>query len=153
MGYLKYGNKLYCTRVMPVSASFAGCYGDFTSVAEFDEYTDNNAYILTNFDSKDPDEFAEEISFSTGVESSSNMAFISTSRGAWGNYIKVAVVGRDTYNMAASANNGHSLSDELYEDILDIDAPLDTNDKFLVIVKAAEQSDVTDFDIVETTYS
>jgi len=151
MGYLKYGNKLYCTRVMPENSTFAGCYGSLAlSASSFTGYTVNDAYILTDFSSKNPDEFADEVSFSSGVESDSDMAFIANSRGEWGNYIKIAVVGRNTYNMATSGNNGNSLSDGLYNDLVDIDAPLDTNDKFLIIIKAAEQSNTNSFDIVET---
>jgi hypothetical protein len=149
MGYLKYGNKLYCTRVMPVNSTFAGCYGSL-ALSTASGYSTSDAYILTGLSSKNPDEFADEVTFTEGVEVDSDIAFIANSRGEWGNYIKIAVVGRNTYNMATSGNNGNSLSDALYTDLVDIDAPLDTDDKFLIIVKAAEQSDTTNFDVVET---
>jgi hypothetical protein len=155
MGYLKYGNKLYCTRVMPVNSTFAGFYGSFNpSGSSFSAYTENDAYILTDIDSRDPDDFADVVSFTAGVEVDSDMAFISVYRGVCGNHIKVAVVGRDTYTAALTASSISGVSTALYNDIVEIDAPLDTNDKFLVIVKVAEQKeDATDdstFNIVET---
>jgi hypothetical protein len=51
-------------------------------------------------DSLDPDEFGnEETTFDVGrPENGSDMAFIAQSRGEWGNYVQIAIVGRDAYN-------------------------------------------------------
>ena len=59
-GYLKYGNKLYCTRCMPDDSTFSGMYTSAASATSGSAYTTANAYILGDFDSQDPDEFADE---------------------------------------------------------------------------------------------
>jgi len=86
-GYLKYGNMLWCTRAMPTSASFAGCYGTAAADATFTGYTTNNAYILSDLASEDPDDIGDEtVTFDTGrPEENSDMMFIANSRGTWGN--------------------------------------------------------------------
>ena len=55
-GYLKYGTSLYCTRALPVSATFAGCYDSMAADMSFTGYTTANAYILNDLVSEDPDE-------------------------------------------------------------------------------------------------
>ena len=141
LGYLKYGNKLYCTRTLPVSATFAGTKASSGSEATFTAYTDDNSYKLTDFSSEDPDEFAEEEEV-TGTDS---MWFIAKSRGAWGNNIKLAIIDNSTYGEITSG--GHSTWDT-YADLASIDNELDSDDEFLIAVSVKKQGD-TSYTLVE----
>ena len=141
LGYLKYGNKLYCTRTMPVSATFSGTKAASGSEATFTAYTDDNSYKLTDFSSEDPDEFAEEEEV-TGTDS---MWVIAKSRGAWGNNIRLAIIDNTTYGEIASG--GHSTWDT-YADLASIDNELDSNDEFLIAVSVKKQGD-TSYTLVE----
>ena len=158
-GYLKYGNKLYCTRVMPDDATFAGCYGPAVSAATFTQYTSANGYVLDSSPGgfEDPDEFPDEVSFGTTPESgdaTANLAFIAASRGSWGNNIKIALVGKDKYD-EVKANAGDTgtvgLSAELYDDILDTDIDLAGNKEFMILVKVMDQGQDS-YDLKEAFY-
>lgn len=147
IGYLKYGNKLYCTRVMPTDATFSGLYGNAASGTSFSSFG-TSAYTLASFDSEDPDQFAEDVNWD--LTPGAEFQFISSSRGVWGNYIKLAVIDKEAYDKVknlgdetGSATNTTLLSDALFEDILDIDYPIETDREFIVIVKAADQGDTT----------
>ena len=60
VGFLQYGNNLYCTRVLAPSATFSGAYGTVASGGTFTQYTSANGYQLSDFASEDPDEFGDE---------------------------------------------------------------------------------------------
>ena len=153
-GYLKYGNALYCTRAMAPSATFAGADGTLAATAVFNSFTTDNTYTLSSFSSEDPDEYPDEVSFGTGgvVDPNSTISFISESRGAWGNYTKIAIVGRDVMSSALSGSSStdYSLSAELDADINAIDVNLSDDAEFVIIVKAASQKALTTFTIKET---
>jgi len=163
-GYLKYGNMLWCTRAMPLSASFAGCYGTAAADATFTGYTQNNAYVLSDFASEDPDELGDEsVTFDTGrPEEDADMMFIANSRGTWGNYTKIAVIGKTKYDFVAAnytstyAASAADLSSDLLDDIFDSETPFDssTSTEFLVLVRVAEQEDINKstipYDLKET---
>lgn len=158
-GYLKYGNTLYCTRVMPPSASFAGVYASVSTsgATTFAQYTTNNAYILSDLAAEDPDELADEsVLFDSGrPEQNANMMIIANSRGSWGNYTKVAIVGKDSYDYVTKGTtptSGAGLSTDLYDDVADVSTPFerDSNTEFLVIVKTADQEDINKSNIPYT---
>jgi hypothetical protein len=99
-----------------------------------------NAYQLTDLDSLDPDYFGDEdTTFDAGrPENGSDMAFIAQSRGEWGNYVQIAIVGRDAYNgvVAGTAAATLGLSATLYDDIdQEVDASFDNDKQFLILVK------------------
>jgi len=158
VGFLQYGNNLYCTRVMPPSATFAGAYGTVLSGSSLTPYVSGSAYQLSDFVSEDPDEFGEEDTvFDAGPPArpdfGSQLSFIANSRGDWGNYVKVAIVGRDTYNnvrkgidndiAGGSPTGSPGISADLYDDIdSQVDLAFDDDKEFIVIVKAAEQFDL-----------
>jgi hypothetical protein len=151
-GFLQFGSNLYCTRVLAPSATFAGAYGTILSGSSLTPYVSGNAYQLSDFESEDPDEFGDEDTvFDVGrPENGSQMAFIAASRGEWGNYVKVAIIGRTVYNnirkgidndIAGTGTPG--ISAELYDDIdQEVDSAFDDDKEFIVIVKAASQEDV-----------
>jgi len=161
IGYLKYGNKLYCSRAMPTTSTFAGTYGSVgtsgTSDSTFTAYTSSNAYTMLSFTENDPDKFDDENIFATSPASGGNIAFIARSRGTWGNYTKVAIIDKVSYDNVTTYAAGKSttnyatyvagagtagltaMSEELYRDVLSIDYPVETQREFIVLVKVAEQ--------------
>ncbi len=157
-GFLQYGENLYCTRVLAPSATFSGAYGTVASGGTFSQYTSANGYQLSDFASKDPDEFGnEDTVFDVGrPENGSEMAFIAQSRGEWGDYIQIAIVGRDIYNGVRAGTSAATLgiSATLYDDIDQaVDTAFNTDRQFLVIVKAAKQDNINNnpvpYEVVE----
>jgi phage tail sheath protein FI len=152
VGYLKYGNKLYATAVFGPDATFAGCHGVFASAGELDSYSTgaSGAYKLSDFDSQDPDQFDEEsLPFDANREDyGSDIAFIAKTRGKWGNYVKVAIIGKNLYDDVRKGNRTYTqlaISSELYDDIesIDVSFPSDTDTEFIVLVKVASQDQIT----------
>jgi len=151
-GFLQFGQNLYCTRVLAPSATFAGSYGTMATAVSaggdvFTAYTTANGYQLSDFDSKDPDYFGDEdTTFDTGrPENGQDMAFIASSRGEWGNYVKIAIVGRNAYNGVRQGTAAASLglSATLYDDLdQEVDASFDNDKQFLVLVKRAKQENI-----------
>jgi len=152
-GYLKYGNKLYITTVFAPDARFAGTHGTLASAGDMVSYTtgSSGSFRLDDLTSEDSDEFGDEDSlvFSASWESSgSNISIISKSRGKSGNYTKIALIGKDTYNTirdGALTAAAIGINSDLYDDIDNVDVAFDrdTNTEFLVLVKIAEQEDIT----------
>lgn len=93
-GFLKYGNSLYCTRVMPEDATFSGTiatsgYGDnFTEMP--------TAYDFVSLGTTDLSLFPENTRNSLG--SDEFMKFIADSRGGWGDNMKIIIADYDFYN-------------------------------------------------------
>jgi len=178
MGYLKYGDKLWCTRSMPASATFAGVYGtpgiSGASDATLYQYDTNTAHTLSSpsQDSivNDPDEFDSDNPFSTGNPGeTSTIAFIAASRGAWGNYTKIAIIdkqssdavieygsGKTNANYATYVLSGGTLSQNLYNDVLDTDIKVESQREFVILVESADQSDLNmstiPYDLKEVWY-
>jgi len=155
MGYLKYGNKLWATRAMPDSARFAGIYSTVgvsgLPTVEPTSYTTGNAFMMSDFESDDPDQFYEESPFSTLPTSGQDISFIANSRGTWGSYTKLAIIDYDTYALVTSAGGGTyvqyqdmggTLNEELWGDVNNIDYPIESRREFLVLVKAPEQDNI-----------
>ncbi len=151
-GYLAHGDKLYCTRACPPSATFAGVYGTAASAMTFNQYTQSNAYKLTDLSTKNPDEIHEDTTiFDPGrPEVNDDMVIIANTRGDWGNYTKVCMCGKDVYNKVTEgtlAASAIGISEEMYDDIASVDKPFDPGDgeglkDFLIIVKSADQQDI-----------
>jgi len=131
-GYLKDGNKLYCTRAMPDDALFSGTKAVSGADATFTPFNSGNAYELSDFASKDPDQFAEDIDLS----GTNPFYLIASSRGTWGNNIRVGVCDKTTYSQITSG--AHSTWDT-YATIKDVDSPLTTDRDFLIIVQECPQ--------------
>jgi hypothetical protein len=161
-GFLKYGNKLYVTRVMPTDATFAGTkaasggFGDYTPALTLQDMGNQNDPYSGN-----PDEFGDDIV----VDDFYDMWLIAASRGAWGNNIRVAMVNKEVYdrlNRTPAADiysedwfpysdiNGTvkpswtGIVDEAaYFSIMSIDAPLETDKDFLIVVEVMEQGETS----------
>ena len=146
VGFFRWGTKLYCTRTMPQSATFAGSKatsGSGASPSTFDPFTLGNAYILDDFASEDPDDFADEVTVSPPYP----FYLIANSRGAWGNQVRVVVVDFTTYNQITSgglqvspwtdANTG------TWEAVQATDSPLGDQKDFLIIVESMDQGETS----------
>lgn len=134
-GYLKYGSALYCTRTMPTSATFAGTKAASGAATTFTAYASGSAFILMDMDGDDPDEFGSET-----VTGSDPFWLIASSRGSWGNNIRVAVVDYATYNTIARTSTNASW--ETFSVIRGIDSQLTDNKDFLIIVQVLPQNAV-----------
>ena len=83
------------------------------------------------------------------------MAFIAKSRGEWGDYVQIAIVGRETYNGVRKGTSAATLgiSATLYDDIDATDTAFSDDKQFLILVKAAKQSSINNnpvpYEIVE----
>jgi len=144
-GFFRWGTKLYATRTMPMSATFAGTKavsGTGASPSTFVPFTQANAYILSDFVSEDPDQFAEEVT----VDPGNPFYLIASSRGAWGANVRVAVVDRSTYT---AITTGGFRTDPTWSDpdtgtwqaVQSTDSPLSDQKDFLIIVESKEQGE------------
>jgi phage tail sheath protein FI len=146
MGYLKYGNKLYCTRTMPASATFAGTTiksdGTWTNfVAGLTALTLNSETL--NGDITDPDDFHDEVEATDmGTD---HIWMIAASRGYWGNNTRVVLVDKTTQTQMLS---GGLSTEDTYNTVIGVDSRLDDDDDFLIIVQHMERG-TTDWDTVE----
>ena len=135
VGFFRYGSALYCTRTMPTSATFAGTKAASGGASySFTPFTTENAYKLSDFESEDPDEFGNEIT----VSGTYPFYLIASSRGAWGNNIRVACIDYSTYSAIASGGNS---SWDTYSVLHGIDSPLTDSRDFLIVVQAVSQGD------------
>lgn len=139
IGYLKYGNKLYCTRVMSPSATFAGSMldnaGTWTGFNTVDAITLQTETMAG--DINDPDEFAEEIETSMGND---HIWMIAASRGYWGNSTRIALIDKSTQSQMLSGANS---TFDTYLAVIDVDSKLENTDDFLVIVQNKPQGSNT----------
>jgi hypothetical protein len=172
-GFLKYGRNFYCTRVMPLSATFAGIQvnpvsgapasGAAPSASGFSTY--DTPFTLQDIGNRDdpyfgdPDEFGDET-----VNNSADMWMIASSRGEWGNKIRVAFVNKTTYDRLNSTPlsavydepwypydefdnvkpEWQGLEDQAtFFDVMKIDTPPIEDTDFLIIVQDIAQGEKT----------
>lgn len=139
-GYLKYGNKLYCTRTLSPTATFAGTR--LTSAGEGLAYS--SAYQLSDLASEDPDDFALDIAVN---DPSQPMWLIASSRGSWGNNIRVATCTKADYDQIQLGNTPSSwttaitATDSTYTVFGDVDVSMEDSKDFLVVVEEMEQGE------------
>ena len=151
LGYYEYGSELYCTRVMPDDATFAGkvAVSGSQATSELGGVTDwisfgvsgstPSAYTLDDLTSWDPVYFQEDINWSDYTGDNYPLVFIADSRGAWGNNIRLAILDYYTANLL-SASGGTILSSwETSAAFNDLDSPVPDNKSFVVIVECKGQ--------------
>ena len=131
-GYLRWGNKLYCTRAMSVSATFSGTKAASGAGADFTAFTTSNAYKFDTLASEDPDYFHIDVD----AVSAEPFRLIASSRGVWGDSIRVAAVDRSTYTQMSS---GDYSGWDTYSAITSIDTKPESNYEFLIVVQAQAQ--------------
>ena len=172
-GFLKYGRNMYCTRVMPLSATFAGVQCDPVSGAPVSGGTPSESgftpyatpFTLQDIGNRsdpyfgDPDEFGDET-----VTNGSDMWMIASSRGEWGNKIRVCVINKATYDRLNRTPMENIYDDPWYPydrndlvkpewsgrehdaviyDVLKQDTPLTHDTDFLIIVQDIAQNEKT----------
>lgn len=104
-GYLKYGNKLYATRAVASTGTFAqlsvsGAAGLITGTFSITGGTGTTGITLTDLSQEDPDNFGEDAIPTTGA----SMFIMASSRGEWGNDVRVAFLDRATqYNLGLNS--------------------------------------------------
>jgi len=128
--FLKYGNKLYVTRVMPVSATFAG--GSINNDT-FTADTSATSLTLNDLESSDPD------SFDTESLTGGDMYFIASSRGAWGNNVRISLLDYSTQNQMISGGSQYqafNTSGAWGE----VDNRLESSTDFLLLIQAKDQN-------------
>lgn len=131
LAFLKDGNKLYCTRVMPVSASFAGTFATSGASATFVGMDAATAPILDE-DVIEPNNYHDEIT----VADPYILNIIARSRGLWGNNIRVALVDKTSYDEIKQRSHTDW---GIYSAIQSIDSPLSDTKNFLIVVQRIEQ--------------
>jgi hypothetical protein len=130
--FLKFGNKLYTTRVMPEDATFAGTRVNLsgTGAAFISPYT------LEDLPSENPDDFGEDI-----LVLNDPLWIIASSRGTWGNNVRVAIINRTEQQKILRGTSTWSSSgaNDTKALFTSIDSPLDSEKDFLVVVEVKEQ--------------
>ena len=151
IAFLKDTNQLYCTRVLPVSATFAGTMATSGASASFVPFTYENAPILatsgvgTNVE--DPDEYQDSDHAAAGFVGVMNI--ISKDRGHCGNFLRVAICDKTAHDAIRSKTHEYTGWDT-YSAIYNIDSPLDSGKEFLLVVQECKQgTSITD----ETNWS
>lgn len=140
IAFLKDSNQLYCTRVLPVSATFAGTAvtsgGIVGPSATFVGFTYENAPILSagSGQVEDPDDYPDSL-HAAGI-STEIMYIISKDRGHCGNNLRVAMCDKDTHD--AIRNKEYSAWDT-YSALYNVDAPLESAKEFILVVQECAQ--------------
>lgn len=146
-GYLKYGNMLYCTRVTGSSATFANINITMeetgvvdVSGASYEENFDLETMSIRTAESGgDVDDYASVSSIGY------LMKIVATSRGAWGNKIRIALVGKDKLseiNEFIDSGSIDTTSTEVWSTsaaLGSIDSPLEDDQSFILLVQTCEQ--------------
>jgi len=132
--FLKVANKLYHTRAMPVSASFAGTKvpsgADMTCLG----FTENNALILTDLFNDDPDNFGDY-----AISGNYVMWLIASSRGSYGNNIRIAIADKHTQDLIIQ-QDASVTSWETYNTLAAVDERLQDESEFLIVVEIKKQN-------------
>jgi len=129
-GFLKYGRNLYATRVLSEDATLAGIKVALDGQGE--NFTTN--YTLEDLASNDPDEFANDVV----VDDLNPLWIVASSRGEWGNNIRVSILDKVSQTEMSSGGND---SWQTYPLFSSIDQPLDDGYSFLIAVEEKEQGE------------
>jgi phage tail sheath protein FI len=134
IGFLTEANQLYCSRVMPATALFAGTMATVGVSATFTKMTSANAYGLGDGvgDISDPDLFADEMA----VPAPYLMYVISAYRGYSGNYLRVAVCDKTRYDLIRKKT---ITGWDTFAAIYSVDSNLESTKEFVVLVQECTQ--------------
>jgi len=136
-GFLKYGRMLYATRVLPTDATFAGI--KVMPDGQGDAYS--TPYVLTDLPEDDPDQFAEEI-----VNDTNPLWIIASSRGKWGNNLRISIM--DRYTQSVMMSGGYDTYDT-YPLFTSLDEPISDDYSFVIVIEEKEQGQ-DDWKVQET---
>jgi len=132
-GFLKYGKKLYATRVMSEDATFSGI--KVMPDGQGEEF--DTSYILNDLESEDPDDFDKDVI----VDDSNPLWMIASSRGKWGNNLRVSILDKTSQTQMSSGGND---TWDTYPLFTSLDEPLQDNYSFIFVVEEQEQGDTED---------
>jgi len=139
MGYLKYGNSLYCTRTMPLSATFAGTKmtsGDTWSGFDSSDALRLKTQTYTTGDIYDPDEFHLEADSLIGTD---QIWIIAKDRGYWGDNVRIALVDYSTQTQILSGGLAAWDDGNVKNIVSTTDSRLTDNTELLVLVQEKAQ--------------
>lgn len=152
-------NALYCVAVKPEDATYAGIKSDIKvnsegeEVVEYDQLSDTpdvgTSYTLKSFSSDDIDDFAYEINPDGPFD------IIATSRGSWGNDIRVAIVSSTAYDKIVRQNDAEALKEYKFSNALKTtDLPINKETDFIILVQYLRDQSLnpakdTSWDLVE----
>jgi len=142
IAFLRDTNQLLCTRALPVSATFAGTTITTATSAvsgDFIGFTYENAPILSSSGTtniEDPDLYPDsDHAASMGTDF---MYIISKDRGHCGNNLRVAFCDKTAHDQIRQKNHDYSGWDT-YSAIYNVDAPVESNSEFLLLVQECAQ--------------
>lgn len=136
IGYLKYGNKLYCTRAMPTDATFAGTKA--TSASTWDTFG-TSAYTRDNLGVNDPADFGD-----ITVTDNADLWIIATSTGLWGNKTRLATLTyADQQHVNQVVASGGDTGWDTFDEFAETDSQLTNAKEFLLIVQVQDQGTTT----------
>lgn len=143
LGYLQDGQSLYCVRVLPEDATFAGTM--LTSTGTYEQLDETTSLTLktevySEGDISDPDEFAEE--YSDNLQSD-DLWIIAKDRGYWGNNLRIGIVDKTTQTVILSGGtpDGWSGTDsDVYNVVAGLDSSLKQDEDLLVLVQEKPQN-------------
>jgi len=135
--FLKNADKVYCTRVMPTSASFGGLKVPSGTAITATQFTTANALILSDIFNEDPDEFGSYI-----VSDNFPWWFIAKSRGLHGNNIRLAIADKTFHDLIVQRDAAVT-GLTTYESLASIDGRLEDETEFLIVVEAKAQGSST----------
>lgn len=145
-GFLKYGSMLYATRALAPSATFAEVYIEdtesvLTSGATGDGITLTEMTTLTQNGGGDVDDFGI-----VDVTGTTLMRVVASSRGEWGNNIRIGIAGKTTYESWSAVVDDRTTIDSNTTAawsptaaIGGLDSPIPDTHSFIVVVQAVEQ--------------
>jgi phage tail sheath protein FI len=138
IAFLKDSNNLYCTRVLPASATFAGTMATSGTSATFTEFDFSTAPILSSLGSniEDPDLYPESVHAVTMTDEV--MYVICKDRGHCGNYLRIAVCDKTAHDQIRQKKHDYTGWDT-YAAIYGVDTPLETNKEILIVVQECGQ--------------
>lgn len=150
-GYLKYGSMLYATRALGASAQFAEVDIDETdgvaaSGASTSGLTLAQMTTLTQNAGGDVDDWGSESTGAAGLF----MKLVASSRGVWGNRIRVAMCGKDTYatlSALVDADGISSTSTDMWSTsaaLGAIDSPIEDDQSFILLIQTVDQGLTTE---------
>ena len=141
-GFLKYGNNLYCTRVMSQDSTFSG-----TKVTSGGTNTSfSTPLVLTDLASEDPDDFDKD----TIVNDDNPLWVIASSRGKWGNNLRISIMDKTTQTEISSGGNNTWATYPLFSSL---DQPISDDYSFVLVVEEQEQGDTEGTWTVKETFN
>jgi len=129
-GFLKYGRNLYVTRVIAEDSTFAGV----KIMPDGQGEVFSPSYTLQDLASEDPDAFATDVI----VNDNNPLWFIASSRGSWGNKIRISLLDKSSQTQMLSGGLDNW---DTYPLFTSLDMPIEDDYSFLIAIEEKEQGE------------